>query len=294
MSETVKNTETQSKPKKGKKVLNSILNTIINILIVVVLVVSLLVAVMALSSKSNGIATIFGYTFHTIQTASMDGGNPAYEGGDYKVGDLVIGKAVGASDYDYAVGDIVAYRTDSVIDGEIALVCHRIIDVYDNNGILTYQTQGDANDTPDQDTPDKYIHNYDIASLCYDSNYHGKVLKGWGAPLDYLRTQQGFFFTVLLPMIIFFLYALVRVVLSATSYKKTKTEEEKKEAVEAAVAAALAMKNADNPDEISVPEGMSPEQVEQFKQFIEFQKMQNASQEPTPAEEATETPENNE
>lgn len=141
--------------------------------------------------------------------------------------------------------------------------------------------------TPNQHYESEYIHSYDIASLCYDSDYHGTVLKGWGAPLDYLRTQQGFFFVVLLPMVIFFMYALIRVVLSAMNYKKTKekedkedVEKEKDEAVKAAVAAALAEKEAQNNsvDNSSVPTEMTAEQMEQFKQFMEFQKMQKAQQ----------------
>lgn len=279
-------TKTQSKtPSKGSRAIKAVLNTIINILIVLVLVTSILIAVLSLTSKANnGVATVFGYSFHTIQTASMDGGNPDFDGGDYKVGDLVIGKAEGAGDRDYNVGDIISYRTEND-EGETMLICHRIIDKTEYNGIEVYQTQGDANDTPDQLETEDYIHNYDITSLCYDEDYHGKVLSGWGKPLDFIRQPQGFFFAVLLPMIIFFMYEIIRVVINAMNYRKSKEQEakedaekEKDDAVKAAVAAALAEKEAQNSENISsdAPAQMTPEQMEQFKQFMEFQKMQQA------------------
>lgn len=285
-------TKTQKKPgSKGGRIVKTILNTIINILIVLVLVTSILIAVLSLTSKANdGVATIFGYSFHTIQTPSMVGGNPNYDGGDYQVGDLVIGKADGASDREYAVGDIISYRTEND-EGEKMLICHRIVDKEEADGVVSYQTQGDANDTPDQLEEADYIHNYDIASLCYDADYHGKVLSGWGAPLDFIRQPQGFFFVVLLPMIIFFMYEIIRVVLNAMSYKKTKAEEEKEnaekekdEAVKAAVAEALAEKESEK------TAGMSAEELEQFRKFQEFQKMQNAQNIPENTESTSDTP----
>lgn len=294
MSENVKNTETQKQaPSTGKRVVKAILNTIINILIVLVLVTSLFIAVISLTSKSTGISTIFGYTIQPIQSDSMKGGSPdGYGGKDFQKGDLVIAKATNFNaDAKYALGDIITYKTVDT-DGNDLLMSHRIVDVNTSpQGLVKYQTWGDNREmatVPDQENVEEYITASDIASLFYSSNYQGIVLKGWGAPLDFLRTQQGFFFVVLLPMIIFFLYALVRVVLSASNYKKAKADEDKDEAVKAAVAAALAEKgvkqddtqavaNTPAPADAPAPQ-MSAEELEQFRQFQEFQKMQKAQQ----------------
>ena len=298
MSENVKNTETQKQaPSTGKKVVKAIFNTIINILIVLVLLTSLFIAVISLTSKSTGISTMFGYTIQPIQSDSMKGGSPdGYGGKDFQKGDLVIAKATnfdpGAK---YAVGDIITYKTQDT-DGKDLLMSHRIVDAVEKDGVSRYQTWGDNREmaqVPDQRSVDEYLTASDIASLYYSSNYQGIVLKGWGAPIDFLKTQQGFFFVVLLPMIIFFMYALVRVVLSATNYRKAKADEDKDEAVKAAVAAALAEKGVQPDDAQAVantaaPAGMTAEQMEQFRQFQEFQKMQKAQQEAQnqPAEEA--------
>ena len=285
-------TKTQS---KGTRVLKAIINTIINILIVLVLITSLLIAVMALTSKSSGISTIFGYTIQPIQSDSMKGGSPdGYGGKDFQKGDLMIAKATGFDDKaEYDMGDIITYRTEDS-NGNPMLMSHRVVDVVTGrDGVTRYQTWGDNREmaqVPDQSDVNEYLVASDIGSLYYSKNYEGTILKGWGAPLDFIRTQQGFFFVVLLPMIIFFMYALVRVVLSATGYKKAKNEEEKDEAVKEAVAEALAAKDADT--QATPANGMTAEELEQFRQFQEFQKMQKAQSEQ--AAEPKEEPKNEE
>ena len=269
-------------PKKGKNVFMKILNTIVNIMIVLVLIVSIIIAVMAVTSKATGVSTIFGYTIQPIQTDSMQGGSPdGYPEGDFSHGDLMIAKPVG-KDYkgDFKAGDIVTYvMQDST--GQNMLIVHRIIDVKeDSNGEPTYQTQGDNRETspvPDQQDPKDYLRKSDIATVYYTDGYIGKIFKGWGAPLDFLRTQPGFFFVVLLPMIIFFLYERVRVVMNVMNYKKAKADEEKDEAVKTAVAQALAEQEEEK-DDIRSVDDMTPAQREQFKQFLEMQKEQQKAQ----------------
>lgn len=296
MSETVK-TETQKKPQsKGVRVLKTVLNTIINILIVLVLITSLLIAVMALTSKASGISTIFGYTVQPIQSDSMKGKSPdGYEGGDFEKGDLMIAKATKFDpSAEYGLGDIVTFITEDS-DGQQMLIVHRIIDTAENaSGATVYRTQGDNREVaqvPDQNSVEDYLTSDRIGSVYHTKGYEGKIIKGVGSVFDYLRTQQGFFLVVLLPMIIFFMYELVRVVLNATNYKKAKADEEKDEAVKAAVAAALAAQQngADAPQQAeaaaapveaqSDAPAMSAEELEQFRQFQEFQKMQKAQQE---------------
>ena len=270
-----KDTKTQS---KGTKVLKTVLNTIINIMIVIVLIISLTIAVMSISSKANdGMSVIFGHTIENIQTDSMRGGSPDYEGGDFAAGDVIIGKFM---DFlytnEYKVGDIITYHDDLDGDDVLENVCHRIIEVHDDNGTLCYRTKGDANLEPDQEEGDyvSYIRAGDIGSVFYTADYQGKIIKGLGNVLTFLRSKFGFFICVLLPMIFFFLYELVRVVLNYSYYRKAKDEESQQKAVDEAVAEALANNGGD-----SSPAGMTAEEMEQFRQFQEFQKMQKAQHE---------------
>ena len=286
-----KETKTQKPDSKGKRIVKAIFNTIINILIVVVLITSIIIAAMALTSKDSGVSTIFGYTIQPIQSDSMKGSSPdGYEGGNFEKGDLMIAKATGFNaDAEYDLGDIVTYISDETdANGRPMLIVHRIVDVVEReDGVYTYQTWGDNREVAkvaDQLKSEDYIKASSIASVFYSADTKGTILKGWGAPLDYIKTQQGFFFVVLLPMIIFFMYALIRVVISAMNYKNTKSEEEKKKAVDEAVAAVLAEKA---PAAEPASAGMSAEELEQFRQFQEFQKMQKAQQQA----ESSDTPE---
>lgn len=285
------------------KVVKAILNTIINILIVLVLVASLLIAVMALTSKSTGISTIFGFTIQTIQSDSMKGTSPdGYEGGDFGDGDVIIGKSTGFSDSgDYQIGDIVTFKTQDS-EGNPMLIVHRIVDKTEVVGSSRYQTWGDNREiaqVPDQLTAGDYLYPIDIGSVYYSSDYHGVTIKGMGKVLDFVQTQLGFFLVVLLPMIAFFLYELIRVVLNATKYKREKFQEEKEEAVKAAesdkqaaidAAVAEALKKRDEqgqpaaspapadtsekPDHSGDFPQMTADDYEEFKKFQEFKKMQ--------------------
>lgn len=280
---------TEQNQSKGSGVFMKIVNVVINIMIVMVLIISLLVAVMALTSKSDGVSTIFGFTIQSVQSPSMKGGSDEYPGGDFDEGDLIIGKVADPERKDpYEIGDIVTYT--GILSGtdQEGLICHRIIQYEDGGGVVGYITKGDNN--PD---PDSSVHyNDQIKSVFYSKDYKGITLKGFGKVLDYLQSQQGFFLVILLPMIIFFLYELVRVILAFTKYKNAKSDEEKEKSIQDAVAAALAEKEEKSGESIK-PEEMTPEQMEQFKQFLAAQKEQqedNASTE-APAEESTDSPE---
>lgn len=246
------------------KVFKSIINTLINILIVLVLVVSILVATLALTSKSSGISNVFGYTFQVVMSDSMDGGNPDYEGGDFKRGDVIIGKITNNEKLEtpetYKEGDIVTFR--GILQGNDhlgeQLICHRIIDVQESNGELVYQTQGDnrsVSQLPDQDDVSVYITSYSIVAKYYTEDFHGIKLPGVGKVYEFINSQFGFFLCILLPMIFFFLYVLIKVVINFVEYKKAKEDEEKE-------------KNAPKTPQ------MTDEEYEQFKQFMEMKNAQ--------------------
>lgn len=291
MSNKQKETVTETHSKGGKSVIGKIVNTIINIMIVIVLIVSLTIAVMALSSKANGgISVIFGHTVEIVQTDSMKGGSPDYPGGDFEKGDVIIGKFMDNSmfnDGKYSEGDIVTYKGDLDGDPETKeYICHRIVDEADYNGYKVYRTKGDNGELADQPEGDyaSYLTSGDISSVFYSKDYQGKILKGFGNVLSFLQSKFGFFICILVPMIIFFLYELIRVIFNFAYYRKAKEEEgaeaaesEKQAAIDAAVAEALA-KNKSQQENLN-PENMTPEQMEQFKQFLAQQKEQDKPEE---------------
>lgn len=290
MSNKQKETVTETHSEGGKSVVGKIVNTIINIMIVIVLIVSLTIAVMALSSKANGMSVIFGHTVENVMTDSMKGGSPDYEGGNFEKGDVIIGKFMDNSmfnDGKYSEGDIVTYKGDLDGDPETKeFISHRIIEVAQFEGHDVYRTKGDNGELADQAKGDyaSYITAGDISSVFYSKDYQGKILKGFGNVLSFLQSKFGFFICILVPMIIFFLYELIRVIFNFAYYRKAKEEEgaeaaesEKQAAIDAAVAEALA-KNKSQQDNLN-PENMTPEQMEQFKQFLAQQKEQDKPEE---------------
>lgn len=215
------------------KVFKKVLNTIVNILIVLVLVVSILVAVLALTSDSSGVPNIFGYTVQNIQTDSMEGGSKEFEGGDLSPGDVIFGKVTDPEVVEtYKVGDIVTYEgilkyAEEPVEG---LICHRIIDVQEVDGELVYQTCGDKYpDDPDQKDVADYLYETEIVAVYYTDDYQGFSIPVVGSVIDYISTQEGFLICILIPMILFFLYVLVRVIINAVEYKQSKRDENKKQ-----------------------------------------------------------------
>ena len=264
------------------KVLKNILNTIVNILIVLVLVISVLVATLALTSKSSGISSVFGYSVQVIQSYSMEGGNPEFKGtGDFTKDDVLICK-VTKSDPNavYEVGDIVTFLGELEGYSHLGeqLICHRIIDVQEINGTKVYQTQGDnrkVSEIPDQSVVDEYISAKSIASVYHTDDFDGKKIAGLGKVYDFINSQKGFFLCILLPMIIFFLYVLIKVVIEAVNYKNAKALEERE-------------KNGD-----SKPANMSDEEYQQFKEFMaqKNKEKEDSATESTEAEAQVDEPE---
>ncbi len=232
-----------------KKTLKRILNVIVDIVVVLILIVSLLVVVLSLTSKSSGVPNLFGYAPLSVQSNSMED--------TFNVGDLLISEVTDDPSYEYEVGDIVTFPIE--INGESVLNTHRIVDVIADENITYYQTQGDnkqTNPEPDADLQTSYT---------IVAKYSGTKISGVGSVLTFIRTQLGFFLCVLLPMIIFFVYEAVRVIMNLVAYSKEKalseaklavdnaelTDEQKKRAIEEYLASVG--KNAEDESEVQTP-----------------------------------------
>lgn len=189
-----------------KKVLKKIINVIIDIVVILVLVVSILIVTLSLTSKSSGVPNIFGIAPLSVQTDSMED--------TINVGDLIFSDVTNDPSYEYQKGDIVTFPI--TVNGESVLNTHRIVEVVKDDNITYYRTQGDNKKTNPE--PDKDLQ----TSSTIVAKYTGTKIGGVGNFLSFIRTQLGFFLCVLLPMIIFFVYEAVRVVLNLLAYNKEK------------------------------------------------------------------------
>lgn len=198
-----------------KQKLSKILHIIVDLLVILVLIVSVLIATLSLTSKSSGVPNIFGVAPLSVQSDSMSG--------TFETGDLIFCKVTNDPSFEYQKDDIVTFPIE--INGVEVLNTHRIAEVIKDDNNTYYQTQGDNKDT--NPTADEILQ----TSSTIVAQYTGVKIGGLGTVLSFLRTQLGFFLCVLLPMIIFFLYEAVRVVLNVIAYNKEKALEEAKASV---------------------------------------------------------------
>ena len=201
-----------------KKVVKRIINIIIDIIVVLILAVSVLIVTLSLTSKSSGVPNIFGIAPLSVLTGSMeDTINP---------GDLIFSEVTNDPSYEYKKGDIVTFYKD--INGNSELNTHRIVEVVKDDNITYYRTQGDNKKTNPE--PDEELQ----TSSSIVAKYTGTKIGGVGNFLSFIRTQLGFFLCVLLPMIIFFVYEAIRVILNVIAYNKEKALEQAKQVVNSA------------------------------------------------------------
>ena len=198
-----------------KQKLSKILHIIVDVLVILVLIVSVLIATLSLTSKSSGVPNIFGIAPLSVQSDSMSG--------TFETGDLIFCKVTNHPSFEYQKDDIVTFPIE--INGVEVLNTHRVAEVIKDDNNTYYQTQGDNKDT--NPTADEILQ----TSSTIVAQYTGVKIGGLGTVLSFLRTQLGFFLCVLLPMIIFFLYEAVRVVLNVIAYNKEKALEEAKASV---------------------------------------------------------------
>lgn len=201
-----------------KKVVKRIVNIIIDIIVILILAVSVLIVTLSLTSKSSGVPNIFGVAPLSVLSSSMED--------TINIGDMILCEVTDDPSYEYEKGDIVTFPI--TVNGESVLNTHRIVEVVKDDNITYYRTQGDNKKTNPE--PDEELQ----TSSSIVAKYTGTKIGGVGNFLSFIRTQLGFFLCVLLPMIIFFVYEAVRVVLNLLAYNKEKTLEEAKLAVDSA------------------------------------------------------------
>ena len=239
------------------KVLKKIVNVIIDIIVVLILLISATILTVTLTTNQDtGAPNVFGYTLNTIQSQSME---PVMHKGD-----LIIGKIVDENTPEFKVGDIVIYTTTQEMDdgtSEYVLICHRVVKTKEENGVTSYLTKGDNNEVSDLKTVG-WLTSDKIVGVYENSEYKGTLLKGVGSIYDYLKSFWGFFFVIVLPMILFFIYELIRVIMNMVAYTKEKalvaateaaqsaelTEAQKQKAIEEYLASQKENENPDKPD----------------------------------------------
>ena len=181
------------------------------------LIIAFLVTLLVFSSeRNNGIPSLFGYMTMTVETDSM---KPTFNSGD-----LIIVKETDIMEL--KPGDVITYN--ALINGKMAKNTHRIVEVNNAEGKVSFITKGDNNPVTDD--------NAVAAADVIGKWTKGRVIGG-GKAMNFLRTKKGFFICIVIPMAIFFLIELYKFIVTLIEVRKpsmTEAEEEeiKRKAVE--------------------------------------------------------------
>ena len=225
----------------GKKVLG----VITDILLVLILVVAIVITVMTFTSKNSdlGIGNLFGYTPFSIQSDSM--------APTFRSGDLIIAKEV-KNVNELQVGDVITYSTILTDDSGRSVRgfnTHRIIAIEYNEDktIRAFATKGDGIDSEDNTmvTPDEVIAKQVNSGIDENGNIkEGLKISNFGLALNFLQSQTGFMICIIIPLALFFIWQIYKLIAMFMEAKASDIDEEtKKRAIEEYLAKQEALKN---------------------------------------------------
>jgi len=200
-----------------------------NILFWVVLGLVVVYSAIALFSEQEANSTsVFGISSLSVQSDSMA---PTFEEGDLIFIDTSF------SIDDLAEGDVITYRLQIEIDGELYTIfnSHRIESVNVIGGTKWFVTKGDNNVIADEDG----VFQNDIIGV-----WTGSVWSGAGAFFDgligFLKSATGFFLFIVLPCFAFLVYEVIKFVKVVSDYNVQKAVGDRVKFKEEALAAARA------------------------------------------------------
>ena len=198
------------KNEKTRKTIKIILNVLLWAFVLFAVVITVLV--FAAQNDENGVPSIGGKCIITIQSDSM---KPTFEQGDMIIGQKLTDdekKLLKPKSDDYE-GDIITFPIE--IQGVPTFNTHRIIEVVkDENGNLTgYRTKGDNAET--NVTADTDVVRWERIV----SKYTGTKMAGLGRFLDFLKSSTGFLVVIVIPLILFFVYELIRFIFAIKTVK---------------------------------------------------------------------------
>ena len=217
---------------------------VLNVLLWCFVAFALLTTILAISANSgaDGVPSVGGKVFLSVESDSMV---PTF-----KKGDLLFAKKLNDdAKKELQVGDVVTYKIDLNGDGVYELNTHRIVEVLrDSDGqVSRYVTKGDNNAQNDAPVACERV-------LCRWGNKgseggkDGAKIGGLGGFFATLQKPVGFLLIIVLPLLLFFVWELVRFIRTLLAVKnrgkRQITAEEEALIRERAVAEYLAQQKA--------------------------------------------------
>ena len=192
--------------------MKKVLKIIVNVLAWVLLIFALLVTLVVFSTgRNNGVANLFGFIPLTVESDSM---KPTF-----KTDDLIICREVDDV-YDLKEDDVITFWT--YIDGQRVKNTHRIVEIEDRDGVLSFTTRGDNNPIDDATS---------VKPADVIGKWTGTKFPGFGKVMRFLGTQKGFFICILIPMALFFLFELYKFIATLIEIKRPAITEDDEEEI---------------------------------------------------------------
>ena len=196
-----------------KAMAKTVTKIVLNVLLWIFLLFALFMMIFAFASISNdyGVPILGDKVILSVASDSME---PTI-----MKGDMITGKVLTLDEKKtLAKGDIITFFADIDGDGVKEVNTHRIVSLTEADGELAFRTKGDnAANYPVNVIDDGYSVRLDDVISTWkegDTQCHG-----FGSFLGFLQSQVGFLCIVVIPLILFFLYEVVRFVLMIVKLK---------------------------------------------------------------------------
>lgn len=180
------------------------------ILWVIILLMALFTFTTLATRKEHSVSRLAGFTPLIVQSDSM--------APTFAKGDLILIRECNPAKL--AEGDIITFHT--IINNEIALNTHRILEIRTLGEVRSYVTKGDNNAVEDT----HIISDGDIVG-----RYTGKI-PVLGKVLVFLSGKVGFLVVIVLPMLLFFVYQVYHLIMISIDLKRAIAVEGAQEAAQ--------------------------------------------------------------
>ncbi|MDD6188788.1 MAG: signal peptidase I [Clostridiales bacterium] len=186
---------------------------LINIVSIAIIVLAVLVLLNVVMTRSGDVPSVMGYSVFRVMTGSMEPTIPTYS--------IIVTHAVEPSEIEE--GDVISYFSkDPALNG--AVNTHRVVDIYEEEGTVFYQTRGDANNADDLYPPTA---DDIIGKVVFSSYFIGAIVRLISNPLV-------FFPLILVPLLVMLILNLVKTYRMAANIARQEEEREIREAIEEA------------------------------------------------------------
>lgn len=194
------------------KRIRRVLVNLVSLVSVCLIIASVLVLLKVITTKQGEAPSIFGYSLFRVVTGSMEPQIP--------VDSLILVKREEASNLQ--VGDVISfYSRDPSLLGEVNT--HRIVEIHENEGSLSFTTKGDANNIVDRyDTMEEDL----LGKVVFSSASIGKFVRLLSNPLV-------FFPFIILPLAILIIKNIIDSVKTAKALVREEEEAAVREAIQA-------------------------------------------------------------